>query len=225
MIYCIGDSFTFGDELPGVKQIGTTQTPSEFAWPSILSKRLNHPVTNLGRSGCGNTRIIKRAMDCTLTFTKDPIIVAWTSPLRVEFIDKEGVFDSWPGRNTSRTRPSRTPIVKELTNLHNKNTEYWAYRQWLRDILLLQSFFKQYDQPYLMVQSHITQGIGYNFADKDALLKSQIDQTNFLGWPFTGMTEWAYPCPEGPNGHPLELGHEKIADKIYEHIRHLGWVS
>jgi hypothetical protein len=37
--------------------------------------------------------------------------------------------------------------------------------------------------------------------------------------------EWTYGTPRGPRGHFLEQGHEIVADKIYEYIRHLGWIS
>lgn len=223
MIYCIGDSFTFGAELPGAVEI--TKTSSEFAWPNLLAQQLNHPVTNLGMGGCGNTRIVKRIFDCVLAVDKSPLIIAWTSPFRIELTDKEGLFDAWPGRNTERMCNVRSPIVKELDKLYNRNTDYWAYKNWLRQIILVQSFLKQYNHPYIMLQSHVTQDLNRQFKDRDQLLKSQIDLTKFIGWPYEGMTEWTYGCPKGPMGHPMELGHQKIAEKINEHIRHLGWVS
>jgi hypothetical protein len=118
----------------------------------------------------------------------------------------------------------RIPIVKELNKLYNKNTDYWAYKNWLRQIILVQSFLKQYDHPYIMLQSHITQELNRQFVDQAQLLKSQIDLTKFIGWPYEGMVEWAYDCPVGPMGHPLQLGHQRIAEKINEHVKSLGWV-
>jgi hypothetical protein len=223
MIYCIGDSFTFGAELP--KADGGTNTPGIGAWPSLLSEKLNHPVTNLGKGGCGNTRIIKRAIDCVLQFNKDPIIIAWTNPMRVEFIDKEGLFDIWPGRPTIRMISARHSITEEITKIYNKNTDYWAYRKWLRDIIMLQTFFKYHNHPYLMLQSHVTQQMNTEFDQRDEFLKSQIDQSTFIGWPYEGIVEWIGDCPRGPQGHPLELGHQRITEKIYEHIRNINWLS
>ena len=43
-----------------------------------------------------------------------------------------------------------------------------------------------------------------------------IDETRFAGWPNDGMVEWAYNTPHGQGGHPLELGHQRIAEKLYE---------
>lgn len=226
MIYCIGDSFTFGAELPGSGYTNKIWEPSNLAWPALLSKRLNHPVTNLGKPGCGNTRIIKRAIDCTLRSNKDPIIIAWTLPLRTEFIDNTEIFDIWPGRNTSKLKPARISMITDMNKLYTEDTEYWGYKKFLRDVILLQSFFKQHSQPYLMIQSHQIQWIGQRYINKDnvEILKEQVDPINFLGWPFTGMTEWADQSPRGPGGHFLEEGHEKIADKVYEHIKNNDWV-
>jgi hypothetical protein len=39
------------------------------------------------------------------------------------------------------------------------------------------------------------------------------------------MAEWTRGVQKGPGGHFLDDGHKKVADKINEHIRHLGWVS
>ena len=41
----------------------------------------------------------------------------------------------------------------------------------------------------------------------------------------SGMIEWAEGCKKGPNGHFLEKGHQIVADRIYEHIRNLSWIS
>jgi lysophospholipase L1-like esterase len=43
-------------------------------------------------------------------------------------------------------------------------------------------------------------------------------------WVIGSMVEWMGDCPKGPGGHPLELGHQRIAEKINEHIKRLGWI-
>ena len=54
---------------------------------------------------------------------------------------------------------------------------------------------------------------------------AQVDREKFLGFNESGMMEWTYGCPQGPGGHFLEQGHQIVANRIYEHIRHLGWIS
>ena len=56
-------------------------------------------------------------------------------------------------------------------------------------------------------------------------LDNQIDTTNYLGWPNESMMEWTYSAAQGPRGHFLEEGHAIVADKVYEHIRNIGWLS
>ena len=60
-----------------------------------------------------------------------------------------------------------------------------------------------------------------NFID----LIENIDKTYYIGWPDKTMMQWTYGTPIGVRGHFLEEGHAIVADKIYEHIRNLGWVS
>ncbi len=60
-------------------------------------------------------------------------------------------------------------------------------------------------------------------------LVDAIDHSMFVSDMSTSVGEWLYNCPNGPaklgpNGHPLEQGHEVIADKIYEHIRNKCWI-
>jgi hypothetical protein len=65
-----------------------------------------------------------------------------------------------------------------------------------------------------------------DFKDKNNItqLAEQIDTNYFLGWPNDQMVEWTYGCAKGPGGHFLEDGHRKVAEKINEHIRSLGWI-
>ena len=66
---------------------------------------------------------------------------------------------------------------------------------------------------------------GNNNYRKNNTVVDQIDSTYYIGWPNETMMEWTYGTPQGPGGHFLEQGHQRVADKIYEHIRYLGWVS
>jgi hypothetical protein len=52
-----------------------------------------------------------------------------------------------------------------------------------------------------------------------------VDNTSFIGWPGETMVEWVVPCQYGSHGHFLDDGHKKVADKIYEYIRNIGWVA
>ena len=56
-------------------------------------------------------------------------------------------------------------------------------------------------------------------------LISQVNDQYYIGWPTESMMEWTYKTPQGPAGHFLEEGHQKVAEKINEYIRNIGWVS
>ena len=45
ILYTIGDSFTYGQEL---------EDPSTQAWPILLAKQLGYELINEGRPGVGN---------------------------------------------------------------------------------------------------------------------------------------------------------------------------
>ena len=63
------------------------------------------------------------------------------------------------------------------------------------------------------------------FKEKNQDLLDQIDTSKYLGWPDQSMMEWTFGTPQGPRGHFLEDGHRIVTDKVYEYIRHLGWIS
>jgi hypothetical protein len=208
----VGDSFTYGEEL----------TDRALSWPYVLGQCLGYEVTNLGQPGSGNTQIIRKVLENINNY--DLIVIAWSHYARTEFADENGVYETWPGANLAihNFLPYRKEIVNYITKYHN---DLYFYQQYLINVLLLQGYLLQHKQRYLMVNSF---GNNWNdFKDKNNItqLADQIDTNYFLGWPNNQMVEWAYGCPQGPGGHFLEEGHQRVADKINEHIRHLGWVS
>lgn len=224
MIYCIGDSFTFGAELSDIRGEPTGLVHSKLSWPTLLSQKLNKPVKNLGHQGTGNTRVIKRAMDCVYAGDADLIIIAWPTPDRIEWCDEEGIYDIWAGRNTRWLPERRQEMVELATHSWCTEVDHWSYRRWLRNIILLQSFFKLHNQPYMMFQTHLTQYWNELWSERDQDLLKHVDLTHFVGWPIQGLCEWFGDAPRGPHGHPLEVGHERIADKVYEYIMTLGYI-
>ena len=225
MIYCIGDSFTAGDEL---KTYVSVNYPCPDAWPAVLGTKLGEEVVNLGRGGVGNTRIVKRAIDVTLEHQPKLIIVAWTNPKRLELADDYGIFDVWPEKNTERMahRNERSIPLKWLaTSQNDPLIDAWYYGQWLRDIILLQSFFKAQDQRYLMVQTHQTEHWNCSIRHYHQRLFREINSKYFIGWYDEAMVTWTKDLPQGEGGHFLEEGHRIVAEKIYEYIRRFEWFS
>lgn len=215
MIYAIGDSFTYGDELES----------QSLAWPSKLSKKLNKEIINQGKPATGNKRIVKRTIDAVIE-QSELIVIGWSDCNRQEFGDEIGIYDIWAGRNYRACQledpTHRINQIKYMTAYDNP--EYY-YANWLRQIILVQSMTKLYNIPCVMFIACGAHTSHKEYHQKFKKLVDAIDQSIFVDGMFNSVGEWTYGTPHGPNGHPLEQGHEIIANKIYEHIRNKCWIS
>ena len=210
-VMAVGDSFTYGDELSDINQ----------AWPYLLSKKIKYEITNFGKPSAGNTSMVRTVVDEIKNY--DLFIIAWSHFARIEFADEHGVYDTWPGASNLAVTDDiayRKELTTYLTRHHN---DTYLYNQYLINIILLQQFLKCNNKKYIMLDSFGNNIKRINTAEWNSL--SQINTTNYIGWPSSTMMEWTYQLPKGPKGHFLEEGHAIVADKIYEHIRNLGWVS
>jgi len=212
-LYTVGDSFTYGEELED----------RNSAWPHVLGNMLGYDVVNEGKRGCGNHWCVKRTIHAVLEYAPDLVVVGWTSCGRQEFNDQHGAFTIWPGcsEHAYRLNPEQAIDVDRAT-LSNWLTRYsepvYEFRNWIRQIILLQSFLKQHNVEYRFVNTFDNFNLMHQLDHKANALIGMIDTTMFVGWPDEQMVEWAYGTPQGPGGHPLELGHQRIAEAIHAHI-------
>ena len=207
-LLAVGDSFTYGEELSDINS----------AWPYLLGNKLGYTVDNLAKPGSGNARMIRHAVEQINNY--DLIIIAWSHFARTEFADENGFYDLWPGCSAlphKESSPWRSEVINYYSKHHN---DQYLYNQYLINIVLIQQYLKFNNKKYIMLDT-----FGNNNYRKNDIVANQIDSTFYVGWPTTTMMEWTYSTSQGPNGHFLEQGHEIVADKIYEHIRHLSWVS
>lgn len=210
----IGDSFTYGDELAD---------PSATSWPSLVSQAQNAELNNLGIPGRGNTRMIRAAVENIDYY--DAIIIAWSHFDRIEVADEIDIYDTWPGRINVPGKyqyPWRANITDYYSRHHNDD---YLYRQYLLNIVLVQSYLKLNNKSYLMFDVFGNHQDARRFDVKNKDLVDQIDIQYFVGWPNEAMVDWMGDCPKGPRGHPLELGHQRTAEHINEYIRNIGWLS
>jgi hypothetical protein len=220
-ILAVGDSFTYGEELDD----------RASAWPIQLSRLTNSSVLNLGQKGGGNKQMIRNVIDTVCGNTRetepfDLIVIGWTSPGRMEFADDCGIFDLWPGYGGTMFRKDGQNWRLELLDYINKyhNSEH-IYQQYLFDVVMMQSFLNTQGIKYVMLNVCSNEYYHNTYYSKMRQRTSLIDPSGYLGWPTKGMAEWTDGCKRGPNGHFLEDGHKKVAIKLYEHIRNLGWLS
>jgi hypothetical protein len=204
LLYTLGDSFTYGEELPD---------PATQSWPALMANKLGYDLRNRGRPGCGNSYMIKTAIKEVPVLKPDLVIVAWSSCGRMEFADEYSVYDIWPGsqRKYERPYPHRKELEKYITTYHN---EQHQYRSWLRSVILLQDFFKLRNINYRFVNTFDNQNLVDRYIKCAKEYVNLIDTGNFIGWPRTGIVEWASGCPVGPRHHPLEAGHVCIANAL-----------
>ena len=207
MIYCIGDSFTYGEEL----------TNREQAWPAVLGKKLNQPVTNWGKPATGNYRIVKRAMDAVFAGAS-MIVIGWSDPARQEFADDVGITDLWAGRDFRRMQTCNDHRINLIKYMTAYDVPRYYYVKWIRQIILIQAFCQVNSVPCMMFSACNAEDWNRNYMFDHANLIDRLDSSTYAGWPLSGSTEWTFGTPHGPGGHPLEQGHEIIAEKIYEHI-------
>jgi len=213
----VGDSFTYGDELDDVYQ----------AWPYRLADLLDYEVNNLGLSGCSNSSIVRRTLEELSVNQYDLVVVAWTSPGRIEWKDQVGnAYNVWPGYPTNtrfvQEQPWRESLIDFVSQHHN--AEY-LYQQYLMHVILLQSYCQVNGINLLMMdimQNNYYRAVGKEQHDK---LGDQVDATKFIGINKFGMVELTKHLPKGSGNHPLAQGHKKIAETIYEHIRNSSRLS
>ena len=213
----VGDSFTYGEEL----------ADRNVAWPYLLGNKLGYTVDNFAKPGAGNTKILRNTIENADRY--DIIVISWSHFARIEFADEFGIYDIWPG-NHGNLFKDKLSFRKDILNYINRyHDDVYLYSQQLINIILLQNYLKQNNKKYIMLDSFI-ECYDPDFSREKMRslmpqLVNQIDSTYYLGWPNKTMMEWTYGCSKGPGGHFLEQGHEIVANKIYEYIRHLGWVS
>jgi lysophospholipase L1-like esterase len=210
-ILTFGDSFTYGDELDNLSD----------AWPYVLGNLTKCLVKNLGKSAISNDYIVRNVIEHATA--DDIVIIAWTHYARIEFADEKGIFDIWPGCQNRMFNHPDVSYRKELINYYSRyNDNNYSYSKYIDTILLLQAFFKYNNTKYVMLDTFENNNFR-NLINEKKL--SMIDKNYYLGWPNETMMEWTNGYTQGPGGHFLEAGHQRVAEKINEHIRNLGWVS
>lgn len=215
-ILAVGDSFTFGAELPGIpadlgifgNDYNNQQIdPSPLAWPQLLADRLKQPVTNLGLSGSSNSRIFRRTVEACALDRYELVICSWTSLDRLDV--------TYSGKECTTTAGNPVwPWVKSYY-LDHYTTEH-ATQTWLAQILALQSYLKQCQQQYIFVNS-----IRPMISKKYSHLVNQIDFDHYLDWN-NSFQDWTCGLPRGHRGHFLEEGHVIVAQRLFEFYQNLS---
>lgn len=210
-VLAVGDSFTYGDEL----------SDRTLSWPHLLADRFKWKLTNMAKPASGNSRMVRYIVENVSKF--DAVLIGWSHFARTEFADDHGFFDIWPGGSPRAFREG-TPWRSELVEYYNRNhDDHYMYRQYLLNIVLIQNFLKQHDKKYIMLDAFGNHQHQERKLQKNKDLIKQIDTTWFVGWPNESMQEWTWGCEQGIEGHFLQTGHIRVAEKIYAHMEKVKW--
>jgi hypothetical protein len=217
-ILAVGCSFTYGLELPDAPPstfyIG--KPASDFAYPALVAQTLGAELTNLSLPGGSNSRIFRLALDNSVKEKYDLIICGWTGLGRLDICYEDKDF---PVTSQSKWLSKDFPWINEYYKNHYNLAH--DYQVWITQLIALQNHFKLLNQRYIFLNMY---QMLHTESKQFQHLTDMIDTTNYPGWPKLAMVDWMGDCAKGPGGHPLELGHQRIAERINEHIRHLGWL-
>jgi hypothetical protein len=216
-ILTIGDSFTYGEELKDRYQ----------AWPYRLGDMLGAGAVNQGLPAASNDKILRLTIESIVTEPDvDLTVIAWTNLGRSEHADEFGYYDVWPGYQGNLFKLDnsewRNDLVSYISQYHNPQA---MHKKFIQQVLMLQAFLEKRGRRYLMLNTLQNEYYKKRIFPDDQQFFSMIDQDKFMGFNKSGMAEWVGDSPKGPGGHFLDQGHRIVAEKIYDHIRHLGWIS
>ena len=153
--------------------------------------------TNIAVGGASNDYIVRS----TVEYIEDnpnlihAAIIAWTTPNRIE-----------------------------ISNKHLTPTSHHRYGS------LCDSVFVDWDSDWAWSKLNVQQAMLHGYLSSKGIQHVfvrtfEIPMIDKYYWMSDSIVEMMGDCEKGPGGHPLELGHQRIAEKINEHIRHLGWLS
>lgn len=185
--------FTNGDSFTYGDEL---DKPYNEAWPYILAEKLNTKVANFGENNSDNQRILQTTVD----FFGTPdismykcAIIQWSTYIRFDTIPQDIVLND------------------------NANTKEYLLDKYFVQVRIMQDFFDLRNIPYLMFNAFDNEKVIPTSISK---FKDIIDTKYFIGWQDESVVNWVYGMPHKPKGHPGEEAHVRIAEIIYENIRH-----
>lgn len=209
-------------------------------WPTILARKLDMELINLGSSGSGNEGIYSRVSDFISETPKEQIglvIVAWSGAARRDW-ELIGHRKKWArgvlNSPDSMHKKYITSWVSEIVD--TKGDSYYFMRRSIRNFYALQILCERYNIPYKQVSAlnPISELVKKNIVDSMDYFSTssqfeEIDKDNFIGWPifeYMGGFTLNDLIKKGGEGlriseedrHPNALGQRVIADFIYENL-------
>ena len=242
-LYFNGCSFTYGDEL---------KNPQQGAWPTLVSSQLKCNFLNDAVPGGTNDRTVYKTILNIDNY--DYFFIAWT--LYARFTEYNPIDNFEINFNPQLNLDPSSHYSDYLKKNYSKYKDYgqmyythwyndlFEFKKWLQQIILLQSFFRQHNKPFLMLNTcdnnlsswlqsretfiNATKHLldFFDYLNDDQLLDehtqiqdlvSMIDTSTFLEWNSWTITDLSLSYKCGPKGHILEEGHQAVANKVIEY--------
>jgi hypothetical protein len=195
MILTVGDSFTSGEELTN---------PKQDAWPYILANKYESNIINCAEPGASNDFIFTTAIERSTWERFDLVIIQWSDPCRIDLSINGEIHGANP---KSRIVSDRAWLDKYYRSFYD---DKWAHRKTISKIIALQQHFRSRSQDFIMTSMTPILGTTTTFYS----VKGIIDPDTFTD----PLVEITFGYPKGPGGHPLEQGHQAIANTMEKHI-------
>lgn len=235
MIYTVGCSFTYGDELSDISS----------AWPYLLAKNLGTVVVNDGISGGTNYRNVFNTIK-NINQNFDLYIIAWTSTARYTFYKSDNNFEINFNPQLQNSLYGNKKFYYDWGKVlyQHWHNNLFSFKIWLQQIIQLQAILEKNKKKYIMLNT-VPNDLGVWLAPKEQFINSVkslinidlmddqqilnehseiqqyvslIDTEKFYKWNEFSITNLLKFFPIGPKGHILEDGHLHLSNLLYQYI-------
>jgi hypothetical protein len=210
----------------------------QHTWPHYLGLKLNRSVVNLS-AGCGsNQRIIRTNLDWISQQTDDVLkntiaVIQWTDPSRYEYyepLNSDDYLENFPNRwakvNAQAVigcREDSSP-EKSKRDHERKNKRYETHTmqedmyRTISDISSMSKIFEDFGvKYYYWTYSHLSDKFLPHIRKYYKTFPWLNEPLN--GEPYDWLLHWDYEIISNTDTHPSLLGHQQIADLIFEKIK------
>tara|TARA_Y100001970_G_scaffold294371_1_gene452033 strand:+ start:60399 stop:61148 length:750 start_codon:yes stop_codon:yes gene_type:complete len=233
-IVSFGDSFTFGNELPG-----DNPGPSKVTWAGKIADKINCNYECRAEGGNSNSAITRSVIDWLAhkeESNDSMAMIMWTFPGRYEYMFNHD--NAWHNVTPWEADPNIDVLKKQYKNFdeetykenkeklekikgtpiefhakshfeHIDSHEYASFMA-MKEILLTQNTLHYYNVPYMCCFAHNSI---FNLSPGNTLIYSLLDQSRWFQFDNNqGFMQWAE--AQGfkfGSTHPLEDAHEEAA--------------
>lgn len=233
-LFFTGCSFTRGNDL---------ENPNLDSWPALIATQKNLEFTNNAVSGASNERIVYQIVKNIDLY--DKFYIAWSSVDRFTRYRYDNNFEVSFNPELKNALYQNTDEFDTYGKIHYAywHNNLYAFKLWLHQIILVQSFLERKNKKYLMLNAFpnnikrwtvdwknfnnsVNSLLCFDVMNDQQLYDehveiqktlSQINFDHFIGWSDWNISDFVKPYEKGPTGHPLQFGHQQIADYIIKH--------